>query len=145
MNLKKVITIDIYSDTICPWCYIGLNILKTAIANFSEIKFDLIWRPYQLNPDMPKEGIDRKKYLEIKFNGKKNAQNIYGSIYEKGLKHDIHFQFDKIKVTPNSFASHKLLALAFKYNKQTIVLERLFYEYFIEGIDIGKYNLFGVV
>jgi len=89
---------------------------------------------------MPQNGIDRQQYLEIKFNGKKNARNTYKKIYEEGLKHNIHFQFEKIKITPNSFSSHKLLALAFKFNKQTIVLESLFYEYFIEGVDIGNHN-----
>ena len=89
---------------------------------------------------MPKSGMNRKKYLEIKFNGKKNAEKIYQSIYNQGLDNNIHFQFEKIKITPNSFVSHKLLALAFKFNKQTDVLESLFYEYFIEGVDIGNNN-----
>ena len=81
---------------------------------------------------------DRKKYLEFKFKGKENASRIYESIYDEGLKNDIHFQFDKICITPNTFASHKLLALAYKFKKQTEVVETLFYDYFIEGIDIGQ-------
>jgi len=131
------ILIDIYSDTICPWCYIGLAKLKSAINEFPNKNIKLTWRPFQLNPDMPTEGMERQKYLEIKFGGKINAEKTYKSIYESGLKSNIYFQFDKIKLTPNSFASHKLLALAYKFNKQTEIAETLFYNYFIEGIDIG--------
>ena len=84
------------------------------------------------------EGMDRQKYLEIKFNGKNKAKKVYQDIYKQGLACNIYFQFDKIKTTPNSFASHKLLALAHKFNKQTEIVESLFYDYFIEGIDIGN-------
>ena len=136
--MKTNITIDIYSDTTCPWCYIGLKKLKDAINEFSNGDFKLIWRPFQLNPDMPLEGMERKKYLELKFGGKENAKNTYESIYQTGVINNIYFQFEKILVTPNSFASHKLLALAHNSNKQTEVVESLFYNYFIEGINIGN-------
>ena len=138
--MKKKIVIDIYSDTICPWCYIGLNKLNSAISKYNFSNFELIWRPFQLNPDMPKEGMKRQSYLEIKFDGKENAKKIYDEIYKSGLSNGIHFQFEKILSTPNSFASHKLLALAYRFKKQTEVVESLFYEYFIEGVDIGKIN-----
>ena len=136
--MKINIEIDIYSDTICPWCYIGLKKLKSAMAEYSNVEFKLIWRPFQLNPTISLEGLDRKKYLESKFNGKVNASRTYKSIYAAGLKNDIHFQFDKIFTTPNTFASHKLLALAYKFEKQTEVVETLFYDYFIEGVNIGN-------
>lgn len=89
---------------------------------------------------MPKEGMSRQKYLEHKFGGKKNAKEAYQSIYDAGLSNDIHFQFEKILTTPHSFISHKLLALAHRFDKQTDVVETLFYSYFIEGIDIGHHN-----
>jgi predicted DsbA family dithiol-disulfide isomerase len=136
--MKSNISIDIYSDNICPWCYIGLNKLKLAISEFPNAKFNLIWRPFQLNPNMPKEGMDRQKYLNDKFNGKENVKKVYDQINKAGLDNNIHFQFQKILITPNSFISHKLLALAYKYDKQTEVVETLFYDYFIEGIDIGN-------
>ena len=138
--MKPIITIDIYSDTVCPWCYIGLKRLKEAIVEFSALEFKLTWRPFQLNPNMPKNGMNRQKYLEYKFGGKKNAKEAYKSIYDAGLNNEIHFQFEKILTTPNSFPSHKLLALAHQFNKQTAVVETLFYAYFIEGIDIGDYD-----
>ena len=132
------ITIDIYSDTICPWCYIGHNQLLSAINSASQFKFDLVWRPFQLNPDMPVEGMERQQYLEVKFGGKQKAKDTYQSIYNEGIENNIHFQFEKIVTTPNSFASHKLLAIAHRLNKQSSVVEALFYSYFIEGIDIGN-------
>jgi len=132
------IKIDIYSDTICPWCYIGHNKLLSAINSASQFKFDLVWRPFQLNPDMPYEGMERQQYLDVKFGGKQKAKDAYQSIYNVGIENNIHFQFEKIKTTPNSFASHKLLAIAHRMNKQSSVVESLFYSYFIEGIDIGN-------
>ena len=110
------------------------------MKEFPNITFDLTWRPFQLNPDMPSDGIERKKYLDLKFNGEENAKKIYDNIYNAGKEYGIHFQFNKITKTPNSFASHKLLALAYKYQKQSEVVEALFYEYFIEGVDIGNFN-----
>ena len=117
-----------------------MNKLKAAKNEFSSLKINLIWRPFQLNPDLPKVGMDRQKYLNLKFGSKENAKETYKSIYDVGLSNNIHFQFEKILITPNSFASHKLLALAHKFNKQTAVVETLFYAYFIEGIDIGDYD-----
>ena len=137
-ELKKLISIDIYSDTICPWCYIGYKKFISAIKSSQNNSFEIIWRPFQLNPDLPTSGIERQMYLEDKFGGKQNAINTYNLIYKTGLKNNIHFQFEKIKITPNTFASHKLLALSYKYKKQNEILESLFYAYFIEGINIGS-------
>ena len=134
----RPITIDIYSDTICPWCYIGYSKLKSAIDSASQFKYELLWRPFQLNPDMPNEGMQRQLYLESKFGGKQKAKDTYQTIYNAGIENNIHFQFEKIITTPNSFASHKLLAIAHRFNKQSSVVEALFYSYFIEGIDIGN-------
>lgn len=136
--MKPIITIDIYSDTVCPWCYIGLKKIKIAMDLTPQLNFHLLWRPFQLNPNMPIKGMDRQGYLELKFGGKKNAIETYRAIYDQGIENNIYFQFEKINIMPNSFASHKLLALAHNFNNQTQVLETLFYSYFIEGIDIGN-------
>ena len=117
-----------------------MNKLKLALKDFSNSDFKITWRPFQLNTDMPLEGMNRQTYLENKFNGKKIADEAYEVIIKEGLRSGIHFQFDKIKFTPNSFASHKLLVLAHNFNKQTEVVESLFYNYFIEGINIGDYD-----
>ena len=137
-ELEHTITIDIYSDTICPWCYIGKRKLQSAINCFPNYQFNISWRPYQLNPDMPFEGVDRQQYLSKKFGGSKNALKIYNAINETGKKIDIFFQFDKIKRTPNTLASHKLLALGHRNGKQNSIIESIFYSYFIKGKDIGQ-------
>ena len=138
--LQNKITIDIFSDTICPWCYIGKKNLEFAINDFPNNKFDIIWRPFQLNPDISKNGMDRQIYLNKKFGNSYQASSVYKSINEAGKKINIFFQFDKIHKTPNSFASHKLLAFGHKKGKQNQIIESIFYAYFIEGKDIGKLN-----
>ena len=80
------ITIDIYSDTICPWCYIGHNKLLSAINSASQFKFDLVWRPFQLNHNIPNKGMQRQLYLESKFGGKQKAKDAYQKIYNIGIE-----------------------------------------------------------
>ena len=113
----------------------------SAINVSKNKKFSILWRPFQLNPDMPIEGMDRKSYLSNKFGSEELATKSYDIISKAGLENGIHFQFDKIKKTPNSFASHKLLAIAHKFKKQSQIIESLFYAYFIEGLDIGDINV----
>ncbi|MDC0624726.1 DsbA family oxidoreductase [Alphaproteobacteria bacterium] len=132
---------DVFSDTICPWCYIGFNQLNQALENFNSYNFDIVWRPFQLNPEMPLDGMDRHQYLTAKFGGENNARSVYQLIEDEGKKNKIFFQFNKIVKTPNSFLSHKLLAYAHRKKKQTDVLELLFYKYFIEGKDIGSLDV----
>ena len=100
-----------------------------------------MWRPFQLNPEMALNGMDRKQYLTSKFGSKDHAQSAYKRIEDEGKKNKIYFQFNKIAKTPNSFLSHKLLAYAHRKKKQTEVLELLFYKYFIEGEDIGSLDV----
>ena len=100
-----------------------------------------MWRPFQLNPEMPLNGIDRQQYLISKFGSEDNARSVYQRIEDDGKKNKIYFQFNKIAKTPNSFLSHKLLAYAHNKKKQTEVLELLFYKYFIEGEDIGSLDV----
>ena len=100
-----------------------------------------MWRPFQLNPEMPLNGIDRHQYLTYKFGSEDNARSVYQRIEDEGKKNKIYFQFNKITKTPNSFFSHKLLAYAHNKKKQTEVLELLFYKYFIEGEDIGNLDV----
>ena len=100
-----------------------------------------MWRPFQLNPEMPPDGMDREQYLTAKFGSKDNARSVYKHIEDEGKKNKIFFQFNKIAKTPNSFFSHKLLTYAHNKKKQTEVLELLFYQYFIEGEDISNLDV----
>ena len=136
--MSNTIFIDVYSDTICPWCYIGKKKLQSALLEFSNFFFSVTWRPYQLNPKMPVEGMQREDYLINKFGSQSKANETYKLIKEAGENIGLYFQFEKIKKTPNSFASHKLLAFGYRKKKQNQIIESIFYSYFIEGRDIGN-------
>ena len=136
-----MIELDIFSDTVCPWCYIGKKRLEKAINDYKNIEFKQIWRPFQLNPGMPPDGMDRQEYLISKFGSADAAKTIYDNIYDEGLLEGINFNFDSIQTTPNSFNSHRLLALAYKQGIQENVLDSLFESYFLNGEDIGDPNI----
>tara|TARA_B100000963_G_scaffold228652_1_gene199385 strand:+ start:126 stop:761 length:636 start_codon:yes stop_codon:yes gene_type:complete len=136
-----MIELDIFSDTICPWCYIGKKRLDKAIEKHNHLEFKQTWRPFQLNPSMAPDGMDRQEYLVSKFGSADAAKTIYDNIYEEGLKVGIDFNFDSIEVTPNSFNSHRLLALAYEKNIQIEVLDDLFESFFLKGEDIGNPNI----
>ena len=135
--MSEMIKLDIFSDTICPWCYIGKKRLDKAIKKFNTEEFKITWRPFQLNPSMQADGMDRTEYLVSKFGSEDAAKTIYDNIFEEGEKEGIQFQFDDIKITPNSFNSHRLLALAYQKKIQGEIMEDLFQSYFIKGQDIG--------
>jgi predicted DsbA family dithiol-disulfide isomerase len=130
-------TLDILSDPICPWCYIGKVKLDRALAQRPDHGFDITWRPYQLNPDMPPAGMDRTQYLETKFGGPERAQAIYGQIRDTALAAGLNVDFDKIKRTPNTFDAHRLIRWSHESGHQQAVVEALFIRYFEQGEDIG--------
>ena len=136
-----VIELDIFSDTVCPWCYIGKKRLENALNKYKNLVIKQTWRPFQLNPGMPPDGMDRQEYLISKFGSSDAAKTVYENIYEEGVKEGINFNFDLIEVTPNSFNSHRLLALAYNANIQEKVLDDLFESYFLHGKDIGDPNI----
>ena len=136
-----MIELDIFSDTVCPWCYIGKKRLENALNKYQNLKIKQTWRPFQLNPGMPPDGMDRQEYLISKFGSSDAAKTVYENIYEEGVKEGINFNFDLIEVTPNSFNSHRLLALAYKNEIQERVLDDLFESYFLHGKDIGDPNI----
>ena len=128
---------DIVSDTICPWCYIGKRRLERALAETPRPDLTVLWRPFQLNPDMPAEGMDRKDYLAAKFGGAENAQQVYAPIVAAGHEEDIAFDFGAMRRAPNTIQSHRLIAFAGAAGQQDSVVESLFKGYFTEGQDIG--------
>ena len=133
-----MLQIDIYSDTICPWCYIGKRRLERALAQRPELESEVRWRAFQLNPDMPPEGIDRQRYLETKFGGTAGARQVYARVEAAGSGEDIPFAFDAIPRTPNTVDSHRLILWAAgQPGGQDAVVESLFRAYFLDGRDIG--------
>jgi len=129
--------IDIYSDTVCPWCFIGKRRLEAALAQRPQPGMTIRWRPFQLNPAMPLEGMARGAYLTAKFGGRANAKRVYDTIQETGRSVGIEFRFDRITHTPNTLKSHQLLHLAAENGDQDALMERLFRLYFLDGADIG--------
>ena len=129
--------IKVFADTICGWCFIGQTRLNRALKNFPKTKFEIEHIPFQLNPDMSKEGIERSKYLEIKFGGKEFAQPMYDQMTSEAKKEGLNFNLDKIKKTPNTVFSHLLIKLAEQSNVHNEIKEKIYQSYFIKGLDIG--------
>ena len=129
--------IKVFADTICGWCFIGQTRLNKALKTFTKTKFEIEHVPFQLNPDMPKEGVKRSKYLELKFGGKEFAQPMYNQMTIEAKKEGLNFNLDKIKKTPNTIFSHLLIKLAKQSNAHNEIKEKIYQSYFIEGLDIG--------
>ena len=133
--------INIFADTICGWCFIGHTNLNNAIKKFPDTKFEISHTPFQLNPDMPAEGITRDKYLQIKFGGKDYATPMYENMKLKAKEAGVIFNLDKIKRTPNTILSHLLIILSEEFNLQNQIKEKIYQSYFIDGLDIGDINV----
>ena len=129
--------IKVFADTICGWCFIGQTKLNKALKNFPNTRFEIEHVPFQLNPDMPQEGIERDQYLKMKFGGKELAQAMYARMTEEAKKEDLNFNLNNIKKTPNTVLSHLLIKLAEQTNVQNQVKEKIYQSYFIKGLDIG--------
>lgn len=129
--------IDIVSDTICPWCYIGKRKLEAALATRDDIEVQIGWRPFQLNPEMPRSGMSRSAYLSAKFGGAERANRIYDNIRQAGSELGIGFRFDLIQRTPSTLDSHRLVRWSLADGVQNDVVQRLFTAYFENGEDVG--------
>ncbi len=129
--------IDIYSDTICPWCYIGKRRLERALAERPQEDLTLAWRAFQLNPEMPATGMARQRYLDLKFGGAENASNVYEQVRKAGDSEQIPFDFAAIGRTPNTVASHRLVRHADTEGLADAVVDALFVAYFLAGQDIS--------
>ncbi|WP_370227242.1 DsbA family oxidoreductase [Cognatishimia sp.] len=131
------VKLDVLSDPICPWCYIGKTHLDKALAAEGEHPFVIEWHPFQLNPDMPDTGMDRREYLERKFGGKDGAIRVYGEIAQHAEDAGIEIDFAAIQKTPNTVNAHRLIHWAGIEGKQNDIVDALFSAYFKEGRDIG--------
>ena len=133
-----MIKLDIMSDPICPWCYIGKTQLDRALASHPDHPFTVEWHPFQLNPDMPAEGMDRRAYLEGKFGGKAAAVQVYGNIERQAQTLGLSIDFAAMKRTPNTINAHRLIHWAGLEQKQQGLVDALFDAYFCKGVDIGE-------
>jgi predicted DsbA family dithiol-disulfide isomerase len=132
-----MIKLDILSDPICPWCYIGWTNLARAMEARPDHPFAIEWHPFQLNPDMPAGGMDRRTYLEAKFGGQEAAVQAYLPVMQHAEKAGLALKLDQIPRTPNTLDAHRLIHWAGIEGRQTPVKIALFRAYFIDGRDIG--------
>ncbi len=137
--------IDIISDIVCPWCFIGKRNLESALATFKAEHPDesppkVLWHPFQLNPHLPPEGMPRADYTAGKFGGVERAHEIYARVARAGAEAGIDFRFDEIRVQPNTVDAHQLILLAAAFDAQDGVVESLFTGFFLEGRDLSDHK-----
>ncbi len=139
--------VDIVSDAICPWCWIGKRHFAAALDILAEdgLHFTLSWRPYQLNPDMPAEGVAREAYRAKKFGNIERSRQLDAQVADVGRAAGLEFRFDRMLRTPNTIDAHRLLHLAEPSGLQNDLAEALFRAYFQEGQDIGDRAVLGAV
>lgn len=132
------LTIDITSDYICPWCLIAHHNLQQAIATLeTPVDIQWVWYPFELNPDMPATGMDRRTYRTNKFGSWAYSQQLDAQTMQAGQANGVEFRYDLMQKTPNTLNAHRLTALAAKAGKATEMAERILHAYFTEGQDIG--------
>jgi len=138
---STAMTIDVISDVVCPWCFIGRRRLGEALAQFAErepaVRPLVSWHPFQLNPDLPREGIDRRAYLEAKFGGPERAAQVYERVRAAGRTVGIDFAFERIERQPNTRDAHRLISWAQSRGSAEDLVEGLFRAYFLDGRFIG--------
>jgi predicted DsbA family dithiol-disulfide isomerase len=135
-----VISIDVVSDVICPWCFLGKRRLDRALALIPDVKAEIIFRPYFLDPTIPPEGLDRHEYMAAKF-GEERLKTIHDPLIKAGQEDGVPYHFDKITRTPNTMDAHRLLRWAMVEGKQPQIAEALFMAYWSEGRDVGDHQV----
>jgi predicted DsbA family dithiol-disulfide isomerase len=129
--------IEVVHDLVCPWCYLGLRRLLRTLRRRPDLLTDIAWRPFLLNPDMPRAGLPRTDYVLRKFGGEERARRLYASITDIGRAEGLQFRFDRIRRTPSSVDAHRLVRWASAYGRGAELVEALFAAHFTDGRDIG--------
>ena len=139
--MSREATLTVVSDPICPWCYIGKARLGVALKEIEpEISIRVEWNPFELNPSLPKIGMDRADYLRIKFGSTSSAKKIYRQILINAEADELELNLEAIKKVPNTRDAHKLILSANSPKLQNLIVSKLFEAYFILGVDIGEAN-----
>lgn len=129
--------IDIFSDPVCPWCFIGTRRLRRALAARPELNPSIRWRPFQLNPAMPPEGMDRTAYLASRFGSLTEAERLNANVGHVGALEGIAFDFERIEVAPSTINAHRLIRYAEAFDLHSAMADAVFAAYFLDGRDIG--------
>ena len=128
-------------DLVCPWCFLGVRRLMRTLRRRPDLLFEITWRPFLLNPDMPRVGMARPDYVIRKFGGEDRARRLYASISEIGRSEGVAFRFDRIRRTPSSVDAHRLVRYAGRYGRADAMVEALFSTHFTDGLDIGDLSV----
>ena len=142
---KARLSIEVVHDLVCPWCYLGVRRLFRTMRRRPDLLYELTWRPFLLNPDMPRAGMTRADYVIRKFGGEDRARRLYASITEIGAGEGVSFRFDRIRRTPSSVDAHRLVRWAAPMGRATEVIETLFAAHFSDGADIGDHTVLRAV
>jgi len=142
---KARLSVEIVHDLVCPWCYLGVRRLLRTLRRRPDLLFDLTWRPFLLNPDMPRVGMSRSDYVVRKFGGEDRARRLYGSIAEIGRSEGLQFRFDRVRRTPSSVDAHRLVRWANRFGGAADMVEALFAAHFTDGRDIGDIAVLGAI
>ncbi|MGH8740048.1 MAG: DsbA family oxidoreductase [Burkholderiales bacterium] len=142
----KKLTIEVASDVVCPWCYIGKRRLEKALALVrGEVEAEIRWLPFQLNPGMPLEGLPREEYRKAKFGSLERSQGLDARVAAEGRGEGIAFAFERMPRTPNTLAAHRLIDLAQQRGHGEAVVDALFRAYFEQALDIGDAAVLSVI
>lgn len=135
--MAKPVTIDVVSDVVCPWCFVGMKHLQKALASLPDIDATVSWRPYQLDPTIPPQGLDRQAYMLAKFGEPARLAAAHERLLQLGKEDGIAFDFDAIKVSPNTLDAHRLIRWANGSSHQSALVAELFSLYFERGQNVG--------
>jgi predicted DsbA family dithiol-disulfide isomerase len=131
------LVIEVVYDFVCPWCYLGVKRLSLLLARRRDLSVEMVWRPFLLNPDMPRSGMSRSEYMIRKFGAEERGRRLYHSITELGATEGIEFNFAAIRRTPSSVDAHRLIRYAQAFGAADILVDKIFRAHFVEGLDIG--------
>ena len=139
------LVIEVVHDLVCPWCFLGLRRLMRAVRRRPDVQVEMVWRPFLLNPDMPRVGMPRADYVVRKFGGEERARRLYSSIAEIGRAEGVLFRFDRIRRTPSSVDAHRLVRWAAGFGRGAETVAALFGAHFTDGRDIGDAHVLAAV
>lgn len=137
---SEPLRVEVFSDFICPWCYIGVHRLDVARAREDAPPIEILWRPFELNPDMPVGGMDRQEYRSAKFGSWERSRHLDAGTEDAGRPDGLTFRYDLMRRTPNTFDAHRVVAMAGEQGLADAMVRRLLRAYFVEGYDIGDHR-----
>lgn len=139
----KPFTVEIYSDVVCPWCYVGKRYIESALDYYrkcfeGERQPEVTWLPYQLHASLPREGVDRREYLKRRYPGQPNGPEMFAPVARAGRRMGIEYRFDLIEVQPNTVDAHRLMRFAERHGLRDAVSEPVYQAYFLKGQNLSS-------